>query len=224
MPPHKGQTRQFANLSFVMNSSMLVGSAHSEANIAFRRFCSAAVNLLISSKASLIVGVSSHSPQNLCIVAEYSYFHYFSTACCDRAFTYYLLCDDEFQQLPSAQMEEYLRADGHTLSRQTISNYLSCLEAANLICRGFDYLYYFAFGGYHKDTDEITYKRAWSEHWERIQQGWPSSESIVQMRMDYGGVARKHPLLIFSAFFNPMYGQIIDWALEAMNVDLGKSD
>ena len=130
-------------------------------------------------------------------------------------FTYYLLCDDEFQQLPSAQMEEYLRADGHTLSRQTISNYL---------CRGFDYLYYFAFGGYHKDTDEITYKRAWSEHWERIQQGWPSSESIVQMRMDYGGVARKHPLLIFSAFFNPMYGQIIDWALEAMNVDLGKSD
>ena len=59
---------------------------------------------------------------------------------------------------------------------------------------------------------------------ERIQQGWPSSESIVQMRMDYGGVARKHPLLIFSAFFNPMYGQIIDWALEAMNVDLGKSD
>lgn len=27
-------------------------------------------------------------------------------------FTYYLLCDDEFQQLPSAQMEEYLRADG----------------------------------------------------------------------------------------------------------------
>ena len=99
-----------------------------------------------------------------------------------------------------------------------------CLEAASLICRGFDYLYYFAFGGYHKDTDEITYKRAWSEHWERIQQGWPSSESIVQMRMDYGGVARKHPLLIFSAFFNPMYGQIIDWALEAMNVDLGKSD
>lgn len=139
-------------------------------------------------------------------------------------FTYYLLCDDEFQQLPSAQMEEYLRADGHTLSRQTISNYLLCLEAASLVCRGFDYLYYFAFGEYHKDTDEITYKRAWSEHWERIQQGWPSSESIVQMRMDYGGVARKHPLLIFSAFFNPMYGQIIDWALEAMNVDLGKSD
>ena len=54
-------------------------------------------------------------------------------------FTYYLLCDDEFQQLPSAQMEEYLRADGHTLSRQTISNYLLCLEAASLICRGFDY-------------------------------------------------------------------------------------
>lgn len=139
-------------------------------------------------------------------------------------FTYYLLCDDEFQQFPVVQMEERLRADGHTLSRQTISNYLLCLEAASLICRGFDYLYYFAFGGYHKDTDEITYKRAWSEHWERIQQGWPSSESIVQMRMDYGGVARKHPLLIFSAFFNPMYGQIIDWALGAMNVDLGKSD
>ena len=37
-------------------------------------------------------------------------------------FTYYLLCDDEFQQLPSAQMEEYLRADGHTRSRQTISH------------------------------------------------------------------------------------------------------
>ena len=80
-------------------------------------------------------------------------------------FIYYLLNDDEFQQLPSARMEACLRADGHTLSRQTISNYLSCLEGANLICRGFGYRYYFAFGKYHRDTDEITYKRAWAEHW-----------------------------------------------------------
>ena len=139
-------------------------------------------------------------------------------------FIYYLLNDDEFQQLPSAQMEAYLRADGHTLSRQTISNYLSCLEGANLICRGFNYRYYFAFGKYHRDTDETTYKRAWAEHWERIHQGCPSSESIGKMREDYGGVAQKHPLLIFNAFFNPMYAKIIDWALEIMEADLGKSD
>lgn len=101
-------------------------------------------------------------------------------------FIYYLLNDDEFQQLPSAQMEAYLRADGHTLSRQTISNYLSCLEGASLICRGFNYRYYFAFGKYHRDTDETTYKRAWAEHWERIHQGWPSSDSICRMRADYG--------------------------------------
>ena len=93
-----------------------------------------------------------------------------------------------------------------------------------MICRGFGYRYYFAFGKYHRDTDEITYKRAWAEHWERIHQGWPSSESIIRMREDYGGVAQKHPLLIFNAFFNPMYEKIIDWALEIMEADLGKSD
>ena len=59
--PHKGQPQPFANLSFVMNSSMLIVSARSEPNIAFRRSCSAAVNLLMSSNASLMVGVSSHS-------------------------------------------------------------------------------------------------------------------------------------------------------------------
>ena len=65
-------------------------------------------------------------------------------------FTYYLLCDDEFQQLPSAQMEEYLQADGHTLSRQTIKTYLSRFEDADLICRGIRFTYYFAVGKSHK--------------------------------------------------------------------------
>lgn len=40
----------------------------------------------------------------------------------------------------------------------------------------------------------------------------------------YGGVARKHPQLVLNAFYNHMYGQIIDWALEAMNVEPDKSD
>lgn len=139
-------------------------------------------------------------------------------------FTYYLLCDDVFQQLPAAQMETYLWAEGHTLTRQTIKTYLSRFESADLICRGFDYIYYFAVGGSHKETDEKTYKRAWAEYWERVQQGCPSCESIIRMCADYGGVARKHPKLVFNAFYNPMYEKIIDWALKIIKTDLGESD
>lgn len=139
-------------------------------------------------------------------------------------FTYYLLCDDEFQQLPATIMEERLRMDGHTLSRQTIKTYLSRFEDADLICRGLRFTYYFAVDKSHKNTDETTYKRAWAEYWEYIHQGWSSGQAIVEMCSTYGGVAKKHPQLVFNAFYNHMYGQIIDWALEAMNVDLGKSD
>lgn len=138
-------------------------------------------------------------------------------------FTYYLLCDDEFQQFPVVQMEERLRADGHTLSRQTIKTYLSHFEDADLICRGIRFTYYFAVGKSHKNTDETTYKRAWAEYWERIHQGCPWEQAIGEMCATYGGVARKHPQLVLNAFYNHMYGQIIDWALEAMSVDLGKS-
>ena len=120
-------------------------------------------------------------------------------------------------------MEEYLQAEGHTLSRQTIKAYLSRFEDADLICRGIRFTYYFAVGKSHKNTDETTYKRAWAEYWEHIHQGWPSGQAIVEMCSTYGGVARKHPQLVLNAFYNHMYGQIIDWALEAMNVDLGKS-
>ncbi len=139
-------------------------------------------------------------------------------------FTYYLLCDDEFQQFPVVQMEERLRADGHTLSRQTIKTYLSHFEDADLICRGIRFTYYFAVGKSHKNTDETTYKRAWAEYWERIHQGCPWEQAIGEMCATYGGVARKHPQLVLNAFYNHMYGQIIDWALETMNVELDKSD
>ena len=68
------------------------------------------------------------------------------------------------------------------------------------------------------------YKRAWAEYWERIHQGCPWEQAIGEMCATYGGVARKHPQLVLNAFYNHMYGQIIDWALEAMNVEPDKSD
>ena len=83
---------------------------------------------------------------------------------------------------------------------------------------------YFAVGKSHKNTDETTYKRAWAEYWERIHQGCPWEQAIGEMCATYGGVARKHPQLVLNAFYNHMYGQIIDWALEAMNVEPDKSD
>ena len=112
----------------------------------------------------------------------------------------------------------------YLLSRQTIKTYLSRFEDADLICRGIRFTYYFAVGKSHKNTDETTYKRAWAEYWERIHQGCPWEQAIGEMCATYGGVARKHPQLVLNAFYNHMYGQIIDWALEAMNVELDKSD
>ena len=97
-------------------------------------------------------------------------------------------------------------------------------ENADLIYRGMGYTYYFAYKSTHIDTDEKTYKRAWAEYWERIHQGCPWEQAIGEMCATYGGVARKHPQLVLNAFYNHMYGQIIDWALEAMNVEPDKSD
>ena len=60
--PHKGHTRPLENLSFVTNSSISkVLTKAGLKSIVLRLSCSAAVNLLIISSASLIVGISSHS-------------------------------------------------------------------------------------------------------------------------------------------------------------------
>lgn len=124
-------------------------------------------------------------------------------------FTYYLLCDDEFQQLPATIMEERLRMDGHTLSRQTIKTYLSRFEDADLICRGLHYVYYFAYGQTHIDTDEATYKRAWAEYWDMIRDGYTSDSARIAMCSKYGGVARKHPTVTLNAFYKS--GLSVSW-------------
>ena len=139
-------------------------------------------------------------------------------------FTYNLLCDDEFQQLPATIMEERLRMDGHTLSRQTIKTYLSRFEDADLICRGLHYVYYFAYGQTHIDTDEATYKRAWAEYWDMIRDGYTSDSARIAMCSKYGGVARKHPTVTLNAFYNPVYPSLVEWAGQIMEANMGKSD
>lgn len=139
-------------------------------------------------------------------------------------FTYYLLCDDDFQQLPPARMEYYLQAEGHTLTRQTINTYMRRLENADLIYRGMGYTYYFAYKSTHIDTDEKTYKRAWAEYWDCIHNGYGWERSIGQMRAKYGGIARKHPVLVLNAFYISVYEKLTEWAGKIVEADVGKSD
>ena len=65
-----------------------------------------------------------------------------------RDFVFYLENDYDFCGMPDEMMEEYLRLEGHGMSRQTIGNYRRQLEDKGLIAPMGEWVYYRVFKEY----------------------------------------------------------------------------
>ena len=112
-----------------------------------------------------------------------------------RNFYYYYFNDEEFMAMPDEVKEYRMWKTGYPVSRQTIANYVRRLEVNELISKNTNnFVYYFA----NKQTQRIVgkeeYCQAWKEYWQDIEDGHSSFDAIWDMRVKYGGVARKQPI------------------------------
>ena len=117
-------------------------------------------------------------------------------------FFYFFADDDTFRSMPDEVMETLLNERGEPVSRQTIAGWKNRLNRMGIIYLSqWDYIYYFAFKNHQRMCEHTEYAKAWSEYWSNIRNGMNSFDAIEIMRFDYGGVARKQPLALISAFY-----------------------
>ena len=96
-----------------------------------------------------------------------------------------------------------MRAEGRPVARQTIANYIYKLQSHDLIERNTkDFIYYFAFKQTQRMTDRAEYLQAWHEYRADIGNGLCSFYAICNMRVKYGGVARKQAILEINGIYN----------------------
>lgn len=120
-----------------------------------------------------------------------------------RNFYYYFFNDEEFMAMPDEVKEVRMRAEGRPVARQTIANYTYKLQSHNLIERNTkDFIYYFAFKQTQRMTDRAEYLQAWHEYWADIGNGFSSFDAICNMRVKYGGVARKQAIPEINGIYN----------------------
>ncbi len=118
-------------------------------------------------------------------------------------FFYYYFNDDEFMAMPDEVKEARMRASGHPISRQTIAKYTERLVQENMISRqSDDYIYYFAHKQFQTMTNRQTYSQAWKEYWAAVNSGVSSAEAIYDMKIKYGGVARKQARPAVNGIYN----------------------
>ena len=136
-------------------------------------------------------------------------------------FFYYLFNDDEFLGLPRETMEARMKADNHTITRQTIQTYLDRLSAANLINQqSMEYRYYFAKGDTQRETTKEEYSASWKQYWQHKEQGADSRTAIAIMCADYGGVARKQQIIEINGIYNNTISQINDMVCACIEADV----
>lgn len=142
-----------------------------------------------------------------------------------RYFFYYLLNDESFLEMPRETMELRLKADDHTLTRQTIQTYLDRLSAADLINQQTKvYRYYFAKGTTLREADKDEYTKAWSEYWQHKDEGFTAGEAIAFMCANYGGVARKQQIIEINGIYNDTINKINEMVCACIEADMGKND
>ena len=140
-------------------------------------------------------------------------------------FFYYLFNDDEFLGLPRETMEARMKADNHTLTRQTIQTYLDRLSAANLINQQtMEYRYYFARGNTQRETTKEEYSEAWKQYWQHKEEGFSAGEAMAVMCANYGGVARKQPIIEINGIYNDTISQINEMVCACIEVDVGNNE
>ena len=105
--------------------------------------------------------------------------------------------------MPDEVKEARMRAEGRPVARQTIANYTYKLQSHNLIERNTkNFIYYFAFKQTQRMTDRAEYLQAWHEYWADIGNGFFYFDAICNMRVKYGGVARKQAIPEINGIYN----------------------
>ncbi|MBE6961792.1 MAG: hypothetical protein E7445_04985 [Ruminococcaceae bacterium] len=138
-----------------------------------------------------------------------------------RYFYWYYFNDEIFMTMPDEVKETMTEKAGHRISRQTIANYTQKLLARELIDRNTkNYIYYFAFKQTQRLTDYAEYRKAWREYWEAIDNGYCSFDAICNMRLNYGGVARKQPIPEINGIYNEQIEQMLTYIQQSIENEI----
>lgn len=127
-----------------------------------------------------------------------------------RSFIYYVLTDDTFINLQYAEMSRFLAAKEINITRQTLSEYMSKLEALNWIAYLLDEFNYYIFDKNINRTRTITqeeYKRAWKEFREGNYNS--TNEAVSGLYSLCGALPRKKPVAALNAFYIDEYNKLL---------------
>ena len=144
-----------------------------------------------------------------------------------RDFVFYLENDYDFCGMPDEMMEEYLRLEGHGMSRQTIGNYRRQLEDKGLIAPMGEWVYYRVFKEYgvqkHKVITAEEYKAAWNSYhrWRAAHPDEDSRPAYAHMYNEFGGVPRKQrtiePNALHAEELNTLFALVSNAIMEELN-------
>ena len=139
-----------------------------------------------------------------------------------RNFLYCFFNDDEFRAMPDEVKEHRMRENGQPLSRQAIAGYIAKLDKKNLIDRNTgEYIYYFAYKQTQRMADRKEYTDAWKQYWKDKENGADSMEAIWNMRVNYGGVARKQIKPQINGIYIPQINKLNAIICESIENELG---
>jgi hypothetical protein len=120
-----------------------------------------------------------------------------------RNFYWYYFNDETFMAMPDEVKEVWMKSENKTITRQTIANYTYKLVSHGMVERNTNnFIYYFAYKQTQRLTDKAEYVQAWKEYWQDISKGICSFDAICNMRMNYGGVARKQAIPEINGIYN----------------------
>ena len=131
-----------------------------------------------------------------------------------KHFFYQYFCDEEFQQLPTTEMERILNEDGKTITRQTIAKWIKLFEEKNLIYKSnMDYTYYVTLTlDDRTSTEEITreeYTRAWKRYWE-VKKQFGYKVAFVEMCKVNGGKVSRKPKILENGFYSELIDALVE--------------
>lgn len=139
-----------------------------------------------------------------------------------RNFYYYYFNDEEFMAMPDEVKEYRMKKEGNPVTRQTIATYISKLDAKGLINRNTtNFVYYFANRQTQRRAERAEYNQAWREYWESVNSGSPSSDAIWDMRVNYGGVARKQAIPDINGIYNDKIEYMMGLIVQSIENEMG---
>lgn len=143
-----------------------------------------------------------------------------------RDFIFYLAFDLDFSGRPDEMMEEYLRKEGHGMSRATIGNYRRKLEELEFFAPMGDFVYYKVRKHYGVQEHEIItaaeYNMAWRYYfeWRNEHPDEDSRPAYAHMYNKFGGVPRKQRKLVKFAFRVEQLNTLLDLVSNAVMEEL----